>query len=147
MSVAAALESGRITAEDLKPVLRNRCRLLERRVRRARRVGWDINAVAQLREELTPLVQGLHALGESAAVDTVLLLAEALAHPLEQQALPDPVVGARVNALIETLIEQLPTTVEADTSVTTPTLRNACLPLVWSRKIFPSFWKSPPPAN
>ncbi|MFY8123501.1 MAG: hypothetical protein ACOVKB_04620, partial [Silanimonas sp.] len=61
MSVAAALEAGRITAEDLAPVLRHRCRLLERRVRRARRTGWDINAVAQIREELGPLVHGLHA--------------------------------------------------------------------------------------
>ncbi|MCZ8063941.1 EAL domain-containing protein [Silanimonas sp.] len=108
MSVAAALEAGQIAAEDLAPVLRHRCRLLERRVRRARRTGWDINAVAQIREELGPLVHGLHALGRSPAVDTALLLAESLARPLEKQDLPDPILGARFSALLETLIDQLP---------------------------------------
>ena len=68
LSVAAALEAGRIAVEDLTPVLRQRCRLLERRVRRARRAGWDINAVAQIREELGALVQGLHALGDRKSV-------------------------------------------------------------------------------
>ena len=108
MSVAAALEAGRITADDLAPVLRQRCRLLERRVRRARRTGWDINAVAQIREELGPLVHGLHALGRAPAVDTALQLAESLARPLERQDLPDPVLGARLSALLEALIDQLP---------------------------------------
>ena len=108
MSVAAALAAGRLTAEDLSPLLRQRCRLLERRVRRARRAGWDINALAQIREELTPLVHGLHALGHAPAVDTVLRLAEALAQPLEQQSLPEPVLGARVSALFDALLDQLP---------------------------------------
>lgn len=112
MSVAAALVAGRLAADDLTIVLRQRCRLLERRVRRARRSGWDINALAQMREELGALVQGLHGLGLGPAIDTVLRLAEALAQPLEQQRLPDPVLGARLSALLEALIEQLPAAAE-----------------------------------
>lgn len=116
LSVAAALEAGRIAVEDLTPVLRQRCRLLERRVRRARRAGWDINAVAQIREELGALVQGLHALGHAPAVDTLLRLAETLAQPLERQDLPDPVAGARLSALLDALIDQLPAAGEGKTA-------------------------------
>ncbi|MBS3896508.1 EAL domain-containing protein [Silanimonas sp.] len=94
--------------ERLVPLLRRRCRRLEQRVRNSRRTGWDINLVAQLREELGPLARGLHALGEEAAVGTVLQLADTLARPLETQTLPDPVLGARLSALIEALSEQLP---------------------------------------
>lgn len=94
--------------ERLVPLLRRRCRRLEQRVRSSRRSGWDINLVAQLRDELGPLARGLHALGEEAAVGTVLQLADALARPLETQTLPDPVLGARLSTLIETLGGQLP---------------------------------------
>ena len=116
MSLAAALEAGRIEASDLVPTLRRRCRLLERRVRRARRAGWDINAVAQIRDELAPLAQGVHALGSGPAMETVLLLADALARPLESQNLPDPVLGARLSALLDSLLEQLPASDEAETA-------------------------------
>jgi EAL domain-containing protein (putative c-di-GMP-specific phosphodiesterase class I)/DNA-binding response OmpR family regulator len=116
VSVAAALAAGRITAEDLAATLRQRARLIERRVRRSRRSGWDVNALAQMREELGPLVQGLHALGRAPAVDTVLRVAETLAQPLERQALPDPVLGARLSALLESLIEQLPAGNEAEST-------------------------------
>lgn len=116
MSVAAALAAGRIAADDLAAILRQRSRLIERRVRRARRSGWDINAVAQMREELSPLVQGLHALGRGTAVDTVLRVAETLAAPLENQQLPDPVQGARLSALLEALIEQLPAAIEGESA-------------------------------
>ena len=44
----------------------------------------------------------------AAAVGTVLQLADALARPLETQTLPDPVLGARLSTLIETLGGQLP---------------------------------------
>ena len=114
MSVAAALVAGRLAADELSAVLRQRCRQLERRVRRARRSGWDINALAQMREELGALVQGLHALGLGPAVETVLRLAETLAQPLEQQRLPDAVLGARLSALLEALLEQLPAGSEGD---------------------------------
>lgn len=95
-------------AEALVPLLRQRCRQLERRVRSSRRSGWDINLVAQIRDDLGPLARGLHALGREAAVGTVLQLADTLAQPLEAQHLPDPVQGARLSALIDALIEQLP---------------------------------------
>lgn len=108
MSVASALDSGVITAEELVPVLRQRCRGLEKRVRRCRRSGWDINLVAQMREDLGALVHGLHALGRESAVQTVLTLAETFAVPLESQRLPDPIVGARLSNLLEALLEQLP---------------------------------------
>ena len=138
MSVAAALEAGRITADDLAPVLRQRCRLLERRVRRARRSGWDINAVAQIREELAPLVHGLHALGRSPAVDTALQLAESLARPLEKQDLPDPILGARLSALLEALIDQLPSGGQGETERTLVLLphppRAEALPLGFWRR-------------
>lgn len=114
VTLATALKTGQLTAEDLAPLLRQRCRRMERRVRGARRSGWDINAVAQLREELGPLAQGLHALGQAPAVGTVLALADALAVPLEAQALPDPVLGARLSALLESLIEQLPASGEGE---------------------------------
>ena len=83
-------------------------------MRNSRRTGWDINLVAQLRDELGPLVRGLHALGQQAAVETVLQLADTLAGPLEAQALPDPVQGARLSALLEALIEQLPPPTSAE---------------------------------
>ncbi|MBS3959251.1 MAG: hypothetical protein KGZ52_07620, partial [Xanthomonadaceae bacterium] len=108
MSVAPASD------DVLVPLLRRRCRQLERRVRNSRRTGWDINLVAQLRDELGPLVRGLHALGQQAAVETVLQLADTLAGPLEAQALPDPVQGARLSALLEALIEQLPPPTSAE---------------------------------
>ena len=94
--------------DELALALRRRCRSLEGRVRHGRRSGWDINVLAQLREELGALVHGLHALGLSAAVDTTLKLAETLARPLESQNLPDPVVGAKMAGLIDALLEQLP---------------------------------------
>jgi len=116
VSVAVALAAGRLAADELTAVLRLRCRQMERRVRRARRSGWDINALAQMREELGALVQGLHALGLGAAVDTVMRLADALAQPLEQQQRPDAVLGARLSALIEALLEQLPAGANGDAS-------------------------------
>ncbi len=94
--------------DELVPLLRRRCKRLDQRVRLCRRSGWDINLVAQMREELGPLARGLHLLGREAAVTTVLQLADALAQPLEKQTLPDPVLGARLSALFEALIDQLP---------------------------------------
>ncbi len=116
LSVTVALANGRIAADDLAVVLRQRTRLLERCVRRARREGWDINALAHIREELSALVNGLHALGQELAVETALRIAETLAKPLERQTLPDPVLGARISALFEALIEQLPAGNESDSS-------------------------------
>ena len=108
MPVASALDSGVITAEELVPALRQRTRALEKRVRRCRRSGWDINLLAQMREELGALLHGLHALGRESAVATVLTLADTLAVPLESQKLPDPIVGARLSTLLESLLGQLP---------------------------------------
>jgi len=108
VSAAAALDAGLVAPDELALALRRRCRSLEGRVRHGRRSGWDINVLAQLREELSPLVHGLHALGLGAAVDTALKLAEALAAPLEAQTLPDPVASAKLASLIAALLEQLP---------------------------------------
>ncbi|MCZ8319413.1 MAG: EAL domain-containing protein [Lysobacteraceae bacterium] len=100
--------------DELVPLLRRRCRRLEQRVRLCRRSGWDINLVAQMREELGPLARGLRLLGREAAVGTVLQVADTLAQPLEKQVLPDPVLGARLSALFETLIDQLPAATGAE---------------------------------
>lgn len=116
MSVVEALAASRILADDLATVLRQRCRRIERRVRRARQTGWDINAIAQMREELGPLVHGLHALNQVPAVDTLLRIAELLATPLERQELLGPVQGARLSVLLDALLEQLPSTTEAEGS-------------------------------
>jgi EAL domain-containing protein (putative c-di-GMP-specific phosphodiesterase class I)/DNA-binding response OmpR family regulator len=80
----------------------------QRRIRRFRETGWDINALWQLHQDAQRLRERAVECGQLEAAESLAALADVLAALLRQERLPDEDQGHDVQTLVDVLLEQLP---------------------------------------